>query len=286
MSEIVDHVRRQGWRAGQHLPAQALADALRVSRAPVNEALGRLAGLGIVRREPNRGYFLEKDAEAIASVAASGASPEREDVFYTALVERCLSGKLANRVSETELMRLYDVPRAHAQRTLQRIQDEGWVARRPGGGWEFLPRIISRARYESAYLFRASIESQSLLQPTFRIDAQGFAKARLQQSEILDGGFETLPRSTLFEMNSWFHEMLVACSDNEFFADALARVNRLRRLLEYRITMDRSRLPLQSKEHLLLLDIIEAGERDRAAEFLRAHILGASAIKSPAVEDG
>lgn len=284
LTEIVDHVRRNGFPAGRHLPAQVLADALRVSRAPINEALARLAKLGVVRREPNRGYFLARAADEIDARDLLPAAPEDEDEFYTTLVERCLSGTLANRVSETELMRAYDVPRAHVQRTLHRIQEEGWAARRPGGGWEFLPRIVSRERYESAYLFRAAIESQSLLQPTFRIDVEGFAEARLQQRQILDGGFEQWTRSTLFEMNCRFHEMLVACSGNEFFADALARVNRLRRLLEYRITLDRSRLPLQSKEHLLLLEIIEAGERERAAEFLRTHILGASAIKSPAVD--
>ncbi len=77
--------------------------------------------------------------------------------------------------------------------------------------------------------------------------------------------------------------MLVGCAANAFFADALARVNRLRRLIEYKVTIDRSRLPLQCREHVLILDLVEAGDRLKASEFLRAHILGASAIKSPAV---
>lgn len=281
---ILDHVRTSQLTRGHHLPAQKLADILRVSRAPVNDALQRLATMGIVQREPNRGYFLRQNADQIEIVEGLEKGVDDEDLFYSALVEACLSGKMSDRVSETDLMRQYAVTRVQVTRTLARIAMEGWAERRPAGGWEFLPRIMSRERYERAYAFRAAIESQSLLLPSFRINAAGFAKARAQQSEILEGGYERLPRASLFEMNSWFHEMLIGCGGNEFFEEALARVNRLRRLLEYKITMNRSRLPLQSKEHLLLLDILEAGERVRAAEFLRMHILGASALKSPSID--
>ncbi|MBB3938126.1 GntR family transcriptional regulator [Aureimonas phyllosphaerae] len=283
-TRILSHICERGLPEGHHLPAQGLADALRVSRAPVSAALKQMAADGIVRLEPNRGYFLARDAADLAEVSqAAPPAVEPEDAFYAALVEGCLSGELPDKVSESELMRLYDVPRTRVVKTLNRVQNEGWAARRPGNGWEFLPRLMSRESYEEAYQFRAAIESQSLLLPTFRIDAAAFAKARAEQEEILAGGFERMSRAHLFELNSHFHEMLVGCGHNAFFVDALARVNRLRRLLEYRITTDRSRLPLQSKEHLLILDIVEAGDRPRASEFLRAHILGASAIKSPSV---
>lgn len=77
--------------------------------------------------------------------------------------------------------------------------------------------------------------------------------------------------------------MLVACSQNEFFLDAIRRINRLRRLIEYHITIDRSRLPRQTEEHLQILDLIEHGRRNEAAAFLYTHIMGASRIKSPKV---
>lgn len=283
-TRILSHIRELGLQEGHHLPAQTLADALRVSRAPVNAALKQMAADGIVRLEPNRGYFLAKGADELEHAELSAApAVEPEDAFYAALVDGCLSGALPDKISESELMRLYEVPRTRVVKTLNRIQNEGWAARRPGNGWEFLPRLMSRESYEEAYQFRAAVESQSLLLPTFRIDPAAFAKARAEQEEILAGGFERMSRAHLFERNSHFHEMLVGCGHNAFFTDALARVNRLRRLLEYRITKDRSRLPLQSKEHLLILDIVESGDRSRASEFLRAHILGASAIKNPSV---
>lgn len=283
-SRIIAHIRDRGLTPGEHLPAQGLADALRLSRAPVSAALKRMAEEGIVRLEPNRGYFLAKAPNDIASpLADPAAGAEPEDEVYARIVDDCLSGRLPERVSENELMRLYGLARTRLLKTLNRIQSEGWADRRPGNGWEFLTGLRSRAAYEDAYQFRASVESQALLLPSFAIDRPAFAEARAGQEEILAGGFERMGRARLFELNSRFHEMLVGCAGNAFFTDALVRVNRLRRLLEYRATVDRSRLPLQSKEHLLILDMIEAGELARASAFLKAHILGAGAIKSPTV---
>jgi DNA-binding GntR family transcriptional regulator len=78
--------------------------------------------------------------------------------------------------------------------------------------------------------------------------------------------------------------MIVTCSGNEFFVDALKRVNRLRRLIEYRLTVDRSRLTRQCREHLKLLDLLEEGNVTEASAFLRRHIEGANTLKSPGVE--
>jgi DNA-binding GntR family transcriptional regulator len=280
-ARIVEHIRENNLPNGHHLPAQMLADALRVSRAPIAVALKRLEELEIVRFEPHRGYFLAKDAGELAGDTGPGlAGREPEDDLYFQIAEDRLSGKLAERVSENELMRLYGAPRSRLLKILHRIAEEGWVERRPGNGWEFRTGLTSREGYEQAYQFRAAIESQALLLPTFQIDRKAFQAARVEQLAILDG-FERMSRNHLFQTNSQFHEMLVGCARNEFFADAVRRVNRLRRLIEYRITVDRSRLPLQSREHLHILDLVEAGDRHRAAEFLRVHILGASAIKSP-----
>lgn len=281
-ARIIEHIRENNLPRGHHLPAQTLADALRVSRAPISAALKRLEELKIVRSEPYRGYFLAKGASELDKDGTpSLADNEPEDELYFQIAEDRLSGKLADRISENELMRLYNLPRSRLLKILHRIAEEGWVERLPGNGWEFRTGLTSREGYEQAYQFRAAIESQALLLPTFRIDQKAFHAARKEQQAILDGGFERMSRTNLFQINSQFHEMLVDCSQNEFFVDAVRRVNRLRRLIEYRVTVDRSRLPLQSREHLHILDLIEAGDRQKASEFLRVHILGASAIKSP-----
>jgi DNA-binding GntR family transcriptional regulator len=283
-ARIIDYVRSNDLPRGHHLPGQILADALRVSRAPIAAALRQLEELELVRSEPNRGYFLVKGAEDLsARDIAKVADQEPEDDIYFTIADDRLSQKLADRVSENELMRLYDLPRSRLLKILHRIAEEGWVERLPGNGWAFRPIVTSREGYEQGYQFRAAIESQALLLPTFKADTRAFAAAREEQQAMLDGAYKRMSRAQLFRANSEFHEMLVACSHNEYFVEAVKRVNRLRRLVEYRITLDRSRLPQQCREHLRILDLIEAGDQVKAGDFLRTHILGASAIKSPKI---
>src|SRR5262245_58298592 len=105
---IIDHIRAHNLQRDQHLPAQALADAFRVSRAPVNAALRQLETMRIVRCEPNRGYFLVKNAQELdrAEALARRRAGEPEDAHYFAIAEDRLSGRLPDRISENELMRL------------------------------------------------------------------------------------------------------------------------------------------------------------------------------------
>lgn len=281
---ILDEVRERRLVPGQHLPSQLLADMFKVSRAPINAALKELHDVGVVRFEPNRGFFLADDAEALAGqLPTSADAADAEDAVYLRIAEDRLAGRLGDRVSEAELMRLYAYPRNRLSKILYRIAEEGWAERLPGSGWEFKPMLTSRASYEQAYQFRASIEAEALRQSTYEIDPALFAHARAEQNFILAEGHKTMSRADIFRANSSFHEMLVGCAGNDFFLDAVKRVNRLRRLIEYRVTLDRSRLPDQSREHLMLLDLLEAGQREAAAVFMHRHILGASAIKSPSV---
>lgn len=281
-ARILDYIRDNKLPAGHHLPTQTLADAFKVSRAPINAALRELEKKKVVRSEPNRGFFVVNNSTALSKNKSPGVvAGEIEDELYVRLAEDRLAGRLQDRTSEAELMRIYEVPRIRLLKILYRISEEGWIERRPGNGWEFKPILNSRSAYEKAYQFRAAVECEALRLPTFVIDESAFRAAREEQTFLLRGGYRSMARSHLFRVNSEFHEMLAACSHNEFFLDALKRVNRLRRLVEFRITVDRSRLPLQTREHLQLLDLVEAGKREKAAEFLRQHILGASAIKTP-----
>jgi len=52
---------------------------------------------------------------------------------------------------------------------------------------------------------------------------------------LLDNSLERFSRADLFKINSELHETIVACSRNEFFLDSIKRINRLRRLIEYRV---------------------------------------------------
>src|SRR5882757_6464483 len=86
-SQILDHIRTNDLPRGQHLPSQALADACRVSRAPINSAFKFLQNLGVVRFESNRGYFLAADAKELAAlklIANEAGDGERVDAALPA----------------------------------------------------------------------------------------------------------------------------------------------------------------------------------------------------------
>ena len=282
---IVEFVKANNMREGDHLPLQMLADNFRVSRAPIMSALRYLETQGVVRSEPNRGYFL-----AVGAKTVSYSNPQRgeegledDEAVYFRIAEDRLSGELAERISENELMRLYDLPRTRLLRILRRISEEGWIERLPGNGWEFSQALTSKKSYEDGYAFRAVIEQQAMLLPSFEVDIEGLKRAREVQTRLFEGGYESWSRAEIFKANNDFHEMLVGWSRNEFFLDSIRRINRLRRLIEYQITIDRSRLPRQTSEHLHILDLIENGRRNEAAAYLYTHIMGAGRIKTPQV---
>lgn len=282
---IVEHIRENGLETGHHLGAQKLADLFRVSRAPVTEALRTLEQGGVVYSESNKGHFVARPLAHLAPSAPEVAASETEDKLYFLIAEDRLSGRLPDRVSENELMRRYNVPRGRLQLLLSQITEEGWVERLPGHGWAFGNTLSSGEAYAKAYQFRAAIESQAVLQPAFRIEAEEFAAIRQQQVALLDGEMFTLPRARLFEINTRFHETIVSWSQNSFFLDASRRINRLRRLIEYRVTSgDRSRLKGQSEEHVQILDMLAAGEVEAVSRQLQDHILAAWTIKEPGVE--
>ena len=177
-------------------------------------------------------------------------------------------------------MRRYDLSRSEAIRILTRMAREGWVERLPGKGWGFLPVLTSSEAYRMAYQFRIAIEPAAILQPGYTVDEEGFRRARAQQQALLDGDYRTLSRTKLFEINSQFHEMIVAGSGNLYFIESIKRVNASRRLAEYRKTVDRSRLVGQSLEHLRILELLEAGDVAKAAEFIRFHLEYALKLKA------
>ena len=86
---------------------------------------------------------------------------------------------------------------------------------------------------------------------------------------------------TLLAIGSIFHEEIIKLSGNPFFLMALQRVNRMRRLMEYRAQINRERLVEQCTEHLQILELLEHGDITNASDKMRQHLSGALKRKSP-----
>ncbi len=160
---------------------------------------------------------------------------------------------------------------------------EGWLERLPGQGWEFQPVLRSPEAYNQGYRFRLLIEPAALLEPGYRLDPATAARLRAEQEAMLAGGWRDFSSAETHRINAEFHEGIVGGSGNPFLIDALRRVNRTRRLIEYRIHVDRSRLVRISEEHLQILGLVEAGSLEEASAFLRVHLLGSRLAKEALV---
>lgn len=272
--EIVALVRREGRRAGEHLPEVHLAEQIGTSRSPIQVALRHLSRLGVVQQDVNRGFFIVKDAKDWGPVAASFASLP-DDPLYLAIAEERQAGRLPDEMSEAELMRRFGVARSTLRKVLSRISEEGWIEPRVGHGWAFLNMMESPEAYEESYLFRQALEPAGILSPSFQANPAELAKLRQEQQHIVNGGFETMTAIELFEANTRFHETLAAWSGNRFIVQSVKRVNQLRRLIEYRQASKRAPRQAQAQEHLAILDAIAKLDHAQAAYLLRGHLDGA-----------
>ncbi|MEU3855140.1 FCD domain-containing protein [Streptomyces sp. NPDC029554] len=285
-TRLVDLMRRSELAEGAHVTEQWAADELEVSRTPVRKAMLFLTEVGILERIPNRGFFLARDAGALARPDLS-AGEDVEQSAYFEIADDYVGGRFTGSFTVADISRRYRLTSRQADRVLSRMEAEDLVRRKAGGrGWEFQHVMATVEAHDQSYRFRMIIEPAALLEPGFTVDADAFALHRQQQEALLHGDILLLPRAELFQVNASFHEMLVGCSGNQFLLDAVRRVNRLRRLIEYRHQIDRSRLANQAREHLRLLDLVEGGDVKEASAFLSSHLDRVRTIKTGAGTEG
>ncbi|WP_245614895.1 GntR family transcriptional regulator [Muricoccus aerilatus] len=286
---LADEVSAGALPAGARLPAQRLADRFGVSRFPVGQALRVLAEHGIVVATPGRGFFVAPEGRLPAAALSGRRKPDGLSAVYFAMAEDRLAGRLPDSISGAALRERYGLSRGQLGQLLDRIAAEGWAERRPGYGWRFSAVLTTPDALEGSYRLRLAIEPASLLEPGYRLDPALAARCRAVEEGMLAGGIERASSDALYERGVRYHEAIVGASGNPFMLEALQRVNRVRRLLVYRTLVDRQRFYRQAREHLAILDLLEAGRREEAAEAMRAHlgaVMESMAAARPLLETG
>jgi DNA-binding GntR family transcriptional regulator len=278
-AQIVEFARSEGFAEGQQLAERKLADQIRVSRSPVKSALSLLEKQGVVQRSARGGYVLAPRGEALDNIKFNEIS-SKTDELYARLVEDRLSESLPARITESALMRSYGMSRTQLLQVLNRASNEGWIERLPGHGWAFLPVLTSLGAYKDSYRFRLIMEPAAILEPGFILNAEALEQRLRQQRAFVTGAFEGFSDAEIFEMNSGLHETIMECSGNSFFIDSFRRLNRLRRLMEYRQKLDRTAALERTHEHIEIAEALLAGKRERASEMLRRHLDSVGHAKS------
>ncbi len=273
--EIIALARRDNRPAGYHLPKLALAREIGTSHNPVEAALAHLARIGVVRHEPDRGYFLTRSAHQLGA-AAKKLAPAGDDPLYLRIADLRLTQRLPDTITETDLIRRFGASRSAVRKALARIQQEGWAERRAGHGWSFLPLIDSVEAYEENYEIRRVIEPACLLSRKFAANPQELETLKQQQAFMAAGGYGAMTPVEWADINARFHETLARWSGNRFMLQTIRRINQLRKLVEYRAVAGAPEIRArQAGEHLRILEAIGRGDRDGAADLLRKHLDGA-----------
>ncbi len=282
--EIARHVDEAGLTPGTPLPERALAERFLVSRSPVRSALRALRQAGVLA-EAERGGFCVADPAAARALAASAASDDAE-AGYLAIARDRLAGRIAERISENALLRRYPLTRPRLQAVLARAAAEGWAERLPGNGWRFLPVLTSAETYRQSYSFRRAIEPAALLETGFVLNRPAIERHLDRQHRLVAGEIADLSAVDLFEVNRGMHEALIECSGNAFFIESLRRVDRLRRLIEYRLQVDRAKARLRCQEHVAILEMVLQGRNPEAAEAMHRHLAALAPLKAGLFPDG
>ena len=282
VADIQEYIVQQALAPGARLPERSLAEHFRVSRSPIRAALHHMAERALITRVPEGGYAVGERATPLPLPPEPNHSDE--DEAYLKIARDRLENVLPDRISEKELMRRYALTRTQLTAVLRRMTHEGWVERLPGHGWAFLETLTSAAAYEQSYRFRVLMEPGAILQPSFKLDRAQILRCREEQQALVDGAIHSVSPSQIFDANTRLHETIAASSGNMFILDSLRRLNRVRRLIEYRKAVDRDQAHRRCVEHLKLIDLLLADQREAAADFIRLHLREAAREKVPSGE--
>jgi DNA-binding GntR family transcriptional regulator len=131
--------------------------------------------------------------------------------------------------------------------------------------------------------FRLLVEPAALTAPGFRRDMRVISGMRRRHETAL-AAQPPLSIADLVELDIAFHEALADCSGNRFLQASIRQHTALRRVDEYQIHAMRDHHVETIREHVAILDALEAADQRLAAHRLTAHLL-ASHHRQPAIEE-
>jgi DNA-binding GntR family transcriptional regulator len=271
-AQIAELIRVEHHAAHTPLREEALAARLGVSRTPIRGALKLLQRSGHVYYKENAGVFVAPGAKERGRFKVPADARPADTLYRNILADR---GRrvLGDTVSEAELIARYKVPRSLLSRVLIRIHGDGFIERRRGHGWEFLPLLDTPEAIADSFRFRAIVESAGLLEPGFKVDAAELKRARERHRRFIAAKAAARTATEFFDMNSRFHEMLAQFSGNRFVLQAIEQMDRLRKFQEFAsFTGDSRALVASCREHLAILDAIDGGQIEWAAALMRRHL--------------
>lgn len=269
--KILDVAGERGMAPGERLAEQALASLCKVSRTPIRKALQILAERDMVSSDSEGGYLLAVDPAATARLEDI-ADGDGDSEIYAAILRDLAAGRIAENQTIAALQRRYDVSRQTVQNALMKLAEENLAERGAGQQWLLKHFAISGDAAAKSYEFRLATEPLALTLPDFKRDIPAMTALR-QSMLILRGMNETNFDRKLFDRTDYdFHLLIARSCGNPFMAEALANHHRRRRTSPPVGHVNAYRLMQSNLEHIQILEQIERGQMELAADLMRVHI--------------
>lgn len=268
---ILEFASERGMSPGDRLAEQALAQHCNVSRTPVRKALQVLAERELVTADSEGGFLLSVDPVTVARLDDVGEG-DGETEIYSAILRDLSAGRIAEAQTVAGLQRRYDVSRQTVQNALQKLSEENLAERGAGQQWLLKQFALGADAVVKSYEYRLATEPLALTMPDFRRDLPALTSLR-QSMLILRSMSEAEFDRKLFERTDFDFHMLVAKScGNPFMGEALANHHRRRRTNAATGYVNSYRLMQSNLEHIQILEQIERGQMELAADLMRVHI--------------
>lgn len=267
---IIEHAQENGMEAGDALSEQQLARTFQVSRTLIRAGLSVLLEQQLAEHQAGRGYYLSSDP---ANQALSPALPQAaEEAMAASVLRDRMAGRLGSSINASEIMRRYDIGRPAAQKVLSQLTEDQVLERGPGQSWLFRPLLNNLSALEDSLRYRMLLEPEALLSPGFEADRQRLSLLRSGTQSLLNQPIEAFDIEQFRELDIGFHELIAQSCGNRFICDALLHHQRLRRLPNLLPMVSVHRLQEALREHLRIIEAIERGQMEIAADLMRLHL--------------
>lgn len=268
--KILQIATERDMKAGERLVEQALAAQCSVSRTPIRKALLVLVEQGVVAPDPEGGLSLAIDAALVPGLAPPG--PEAvEDSLHAAILRDLGAGRIEEAQTVASLQRRYGAARASVQNALAKLGEEGMAERGAGQQWLLKQFAVSADAVSASYEFRLATEPLALTMPGFRRDPTAILSLRQSMLALRRMEEDNFNRR-LFERTDFdFHILVAKGCGNPFLAEVLVGHHRRRRAAPSG-PVSTWRLMQSNLEHLQIVEQIERGQMQLAADLMRVHI--------------
>lgn len=267
--------------AGAVLLESRIADEFGISRAPVRQALLRLAADGLVARTERHGYRVVADPARSPQTKGSAESADRVRLAPAATWQRIYDEIEAEivartsfatwRVVESDMARHYGVSRTVARDVIARLHQRGVVRKDERSRW--YARGLTPDYVAELYEMRRVLEPAALLGAAETVPRDMLARMHRRLQDVIAHP-DRIDGRTLDELEAELHGELLGHCGNRTLMEALRHYQSLLIAHRFLYAWAPRLFPVEPflPEHLEIVDRLAEGRPAEAAEALERHL--------------